>query len=345
MQELTLVRPDDWHLHLRDGSALSDTVSHSARYMGRAIIMPNLAPPVITTTEALQYRDRILSHVPNGKPFNPLMTLYLTDNITSDEIVRAKESGCVYGVKYYPSGATTNSDMGVTNISNTFTALEKMSELSVPLLVHGEVNSKEVDIFDREKVFIDEILSPLQIRFPDLKIVFEHITTKDAVDFVLTAGKNIGATVTPQHLMYNRNHMLSGGIRPHYYCLPILKRNIHQQALQDAVVSSTPKIFLGTDSAPHGIDKKESSCGCAGCFSAHAALELYAEIFDQLGIIDKLEAFASFFGPDFYGQPRNTDLITLRKEKWKVPATIPMGNEKVVPLYAENDLAWSIVDE
>lgn len=345
MQEITLVRPDDWHLHLRDGSALSDTVAQTARYMGRAIVMPNLSPPAISTSDALAYRERILAHVPDGSSFDPLMTLYLTDNTAPEEIIRAKESGRVFGIKLYPAGATTNSDQGVTDITSTYAALEKMSELQIPLLIHGEVTRDEIDIFDRERVFIDEILHPLHRRFPDLKIVFEHITTKDAVDFVLSADNNIGATVTPQHLMYNRNHLLVGGIRPHFYCLPILKRNIHQQALLDAVTSGTAKIFLGTDSAPHAINQKENACGCAGCFSAHAALELYAEVFESLNILDKLEAFASFHGPDFYGLKRNEDHITLRKDSWTVPSSYNMGNEQVVPLYAGNDLTWSVVDK
>ena len=345
MQEITLVRPDDWHLHLRDGSALPDTVAQTARYMGRAIVMPNLSPPATSTDDALAYRERILAHVPGGSSFDPLMTLYLTDNTAPEEIARAKESGRVFGIKLYPAGATTNSDQGVTDITSTYSALEKMSELQMPLLIHGEVTRDEIDIFDRERVFIDEILYPLHKRFPDLKIVFEHITTKDAVDFVLSADSNIAATVTPQHLMYNRNHLLVGGIRPHFYCLPILKRNIHQQALLDAVTSGTAKIFLGTDSAPHAINQKENACGCAGCFSAHAALELYAEVFESLNILDKLEAFASFHGPDFYGLKRNEDQITLRKESWTVPSSYNMGNEQVVPLYAGNNLAWSVVDK
>ena len=344
MQEITLVRPDDWHLHLRDGSSLPDTVSHSARHMARAIVMPNLLPPVTTTADALGYRDRIIASIPEGSQFQPLMTLYLTDNTPPEEIARAKESGHVYGVKLYPAGATTNSDQGVTDISKTHATLEAMSQTGMPLLVHGEVTRDGVDIFDREKTFIDEVLAPLHEKFTDLKIVFEHITTGDAADFVLSAGENVGATVTPQHLMFNRNHMLVGGIRPHYYCLPILKRDSHQQALQDAVVGGSSKIFLGTDSAPHARGSKENACGCAGCFSTFAAIELYAEIFDELGILDRLEAFASFNGPDFYGLPRNSDTITLRRESWTVPDSYALGQDVVIPLNAGKTMAWSVID-
>jgi len=343
MQEITLVRPDDWHLHLRDGSALSDTVPHSARYMGLAIVMPNLVPPVTTTVQAQQYRDRIIQQIPEGSVFDPLMTLYLTDNTSADEISRARESGIVFGIKLYPAGATTNSDQGVTDIALTTPALEKMNELGMPLLVHGEVTRHEIDIYDREKVFIDEILAPLHEQYPQLKIVLEHITTKEAADFVLSAGENIGATITPQHLMYNRNQMLVGGIRPHYYCLPILKRNSHQLALQDAVASGSNRFFLGTDSAPHAKNAKENDCGCAGCFSAHAAIELYAEIFEDLGILDKLEAFASFNGPDFYGLPRNEDTIILRKESWDVPKDYPLGDDTIVPLNGGTSMRWQVV--
>jgi dihydroorotase len=342
MQEIILARPDDWHLHLRDGSSLADTVAHTARVMGRAIIMPNLAPPVTTTEAAQAYSDRIRTHIPEGSKFEPLMTLYLTDNTSPDEIQKAKDSGIVFGIKLYPAGATTNAESGVTDITLTHAVLEQMVENEMPLLVHGESTQSEVDIFDREKVFIDDILAPLVKQFPTLKIVFEHITTKDAVDFVQSASDNIGATITPQHLMFNRNHMLVGGIRPHYYCLPILKRNIHQQALQEAVASGSGKFFLGTDSAPHAVDEKESSCGCAGCFTAHAAIELYAEIFDDLGILNQLEAFASFHGPDFYGLPRNTDTITLRKDNWTVPEHYSLGDDKVIPLNAGGTLNWSL---
>ncbi len=345
MQEITLARPDDWHLHLRDGAALPDTVAHTARTMGRAIIMPNLVPPVTTTAAAQAYRDRIVAQVPKGSAFQPLMTLYLTDVTSPEEIIRAKESGIVFGVKLYPAGATTNSDQGVTDISNTYAALEKMIELNLPLLIHGEVTRHEVDIYDREKVFIDEVLIPLHARYPSLKIVFEHITTRDAVEFVLSCDHHIAATITPQHLLFNRNHMLAGGIRPHYYCLPVLKRNIHQQALLDAVASGSSKLFLGTDSAPHGVDKKEAACGCAGCFSSFGALEMYAEIFEQLNSLDKLEAFASFHGPDFYGLPRNHEQITLRKESWSVPPSYSIGTQQIIPLFAGKQLSWSIVSE
>jgi len=343
MQEVIITRPDDWHLHLRDGAALTDTVAHTARYMGRAIVMPNLVPAVTTTELALGYRERILKQVPEGVSFDPLMTLYLTDNTSADEIRAAKESGIVYGIKLYPAGATTNSDQGVTDITRTYAALEKMNALGLPLLIHGEVTRSEIDIFDREKVFIDETLAPLHRKFPTLKIVLEHITTRDAAEFVAAAGDNIGATITPQHLMYNRNQMLVGGIRPHYYCLPILKRNAHQQALQDAVVSGSSKFFLGTDSAPHTKHSKENDCGCAGCFTAHAAIELYAEIFEELGILDKLEAFSSFNGPDFYGLPRNMDTITLRKENWTVPIEYPLGHESIVPLNSGATMRWQVI--
>ena len=341
-QEITLTRPDDWHLHLRDGPFLTDTVAHTARYMGRAIIMPNLAPPVITTADALAYRQRIQDEVPAGSSFQPLMTLYLTDNTAPEEIAAARASGHVYGVKLYPAGATTNSDFGVTDIRKTHNVLAAMSEHGMPLLVHGEVTRSEIDIYDREKTFIDEVLEPLHAQFPALKIVFEHITTRDAAQFVLDAGDNIGATITPQHLMFNRNHMLVGGIRPHYYCLPILKRNTHQQALLDAVAGGSKKLFLGTDSAPHAQDAKENACGCAGCFSAHAALELYAGVFDELGLLDKLEAFASFNGADFYGLPRNTDTVTLRRKPWQVPDTYKLGHKQIVPLNAGVEMTWSV---
>jgi dihydroorotase len=343
MQEITLTRPDDWHLHLRDGASLPDTVAHSARYMGRAIIMPNLDPPVTTTADALAYRERILGHVPAGSAFRPLMTLYLCDNTDAAEIAVAKASGHVHGVKLYPAGATTNSDQGVTDIRKTYDVLDAMSEQGMPLLVHGEVTHSDIDIFDREKAFIDNILAPLHERYPALKIVIEHITTKEAADFVLSGGDTVGATITPQHLLFNRNHMLVGGIRPHYYCLPVLKRNTHQQALQDAVAGGSTRFFLGTDSAPHAQDAKENACGCAGCFSAHAALELYAQVFEELGILDKLEAFASCNGPDFYGLPRNTDTVTLRRETWDVPLSYAMGKHNLVPLHAGATLQWSVV--
>ena len=343
MQELTLVRPDDWHLHLRDGATLTETVAHSARYMGRAIVMPNLVPPVSTTSRALAYRDRILDSLQAGSQFQPLMTLYLTDMTTPEEISTAKASGHVYAAKLYPAGATTHSEHGVTDIEKIYPALERLAEVNLPLLVHGEITSPDTDIFDREKRFIDDKLHPVYERFESLKIVFEHITTAQAAQFVLAGSDRIGATITPQHLMYNRNDMLVGGIRPHFYCLPILKRSKHQQALQDAVASGTRKIFLGTDSAPHAIETKENACGCAGCFSAFAALELYAQIFEDLGILEQLEAFASFNGPDFYGLPRNSDKITLRKKPWQVPAAFDYGDSRIVPLKAGETLSWSVV--
>lgn len=345
MQELTITRPDDWHVHLRDGAALRHTLIHTARYNGRAIVMPNLIPAVTTTSAALAYRERILQQLPEFSTFQPLMTLYLTDNTPAEEIVRARTSGHIFGIKYYPAGATTNSDSGVTDIEKTFAALERMSELDLPLLLHGEVTNVSVDIFDREKVFIDNILSKLCERFPNLRIVLEHITTRQAVDFVSTASERVAATITPQHLLYNRNHMLIGGIRPHYYCLPILKRNIHQQALLDVVTSGSPKFFLGTDSAPHATQSKENACGCAGCFSAHAALELYAEAFDSLNALDKLEAFASFHGADFYGLPRNNDTVTLRKESWRVPEAYVFGDQKVTPLRSNEDMQWTVLSD
>lgn len=342
MQELTITRPDDWHVHLRDDAALKNTVAHTARYFARAIVMPNLSPAVTTTDAALAYRERILAQRPSGSNFNPLMTLYLTDSTSPEEIHLAKASGQVFGLKLYPAGATTNSESGVTAVEKIYSCLEVMSELDLPLLVHGEVTDANVDIFDREKVFIDSILSKVTQAFPNLKVVLEHITTKQAVDFVSSSSDNIGATITPQHLLYNRNHMLVGGIRPHYYCLPILKRNEHQQALLDIVESGNSKFFLGTDSAPHATNTKENACGCAGCFSAHAALELYAEVFDALNALDKLEAFASFNGPDFYGLPRNTDIITLTKSSWDVPDSYEFANQQVTPLRANEQLLWTV---
>ncbi|PCJ39537.1 MAG: dihydroorotase [SAR86 cluster bacterium] len=345
MQELTITRPDDWHVHLRDGAALKNTVAHTARYFGRAIVMPNLLPPVTTAEAALAYRQRILAEVPADSDFKPLMTLYLTDNTSPEDIKKAQASGQIFGVKLYPAGATTNSDSGVSNIANVYACLEIMSELNLPLLVHGEVTKDSIDIFDREKVFIDTVLSRITSRFPTLKIVLEHITTKQAVEFVSTGSDNIAATITPQHLLYNRNHMLAGGIRPHFYCLPILKRNEHQQALLDIVASGNNKFFLGTDSAPHATDTKENACGCAGCFSAHAALELYAEVFDALNALGKLEAFASFNGPDFYELPRNSDLITLTKTSWDAPAFYEFADQHVTPLRAKEKLLWTILSD
>jgi dihydroorotase len=344
MQQLTITRPDDWHLHLRDGAALKNTVPHTARYFGRAIVMPNLSPAVTTTEAALAYRQRILEQIPAGSAFQPLMTLYLTDNTAPEEITKAVASGQIFGVKLYPAGATTNSESGVTAVENIYPCLETMSNLGLPLLIHGEVTHNSIDIFDREKVFIDTILSNICSRFPALKVVLEHITTKQAVEFVSTASDNMGATITPQHLLYNRNHMLVGGIRPHYYCLPILKRNEHQQALLEIVASGNNKFFLGTDSAPHATNTKENACGCAGCFSAHAALELYAEVFDDLNALDKLEAFSSFNGADFYGLPRNTELITLSKTSWQVPEFYEFADQQITPLRANEQLLWTVTN-
>ena len=339
---LTLLRPDDWHIHLRDGAVLPHTVADVARQFARAIIMPNLVPPVRTADEAEAYRQRILAARPAGSRFEPLMVLYLTDSTTPDDIRRAKASGFVHAVKLYPAGATTNSASGVTAIDNVFDVLETMAEVGMPLLVHGEVTRGEIDIFDREKYFIDEQLSRVTAKFPTLRVVFEHITTRDAVQFVQAAGANVGATITAHHLLYNRNHMLVGGIRPHLFCLPVLKRNLHQEALLDAATSGNPKFFLGTDSAPHAQHAKEAACGCAGCYTAHAAIELYAEAFEQRQALDKLEPFASHFGPDFYGLPRNTDQITLVREEWEVPTSLPFGEQLVIPLRAGERLLWRL---
>ncbi|WP_165742763.1 dihydroorotase [Pseudoalteromonas sp. Z9A6] len=338
---LTISRPDDWHVHLRDGDQLKDTVRDISRYMGRAIVMPNLVPPATCTDTALSYRERIMSANPQGN-FEPLMVLYLTDKTTPDEIIKAKATGKIVAAKLYPAGATTNSDSGVTSVKNIYPVLKAMQEVGMLLLVHGEVTDSSIDIFDREKVFLDTILGDVVNDFPELKIVLEHITTKDAVEFVVNAPSNVAATITAHHLLYNRNHMLAGGIRPHYYCLPILKRNIHQQALMAAAISGNKKFFLGTDSAPHYKDKKEAACGCAGAYTAHAAIELYAEAFEDAGALDMLEGFASHFGPDFYELPRNTDTITLQRKPWKVPASYTLGDSEVVPIKAENTMDWSV---
>lgn len=340
MNEITITRPDDWHLHLRDGEVLPDLIRHTAERFHRAIVMPNLKPPVTSTGAALAYRDRLLNAAPAGSDFEPLMTLYLTDQLHPDEIRIARDSGFVKAVKYYPAGATTNSDSGVTAISKVYAVLETMAEIGMPLLIHGEVTDSHIDIFDREKAFIDSVLLPLTQRFPTLKIVLEHITTRDAAEFVTSAADNIAATITPQHLLYNRNHLLVGGIRPHLYCLPVLKRNIHQQALLEVATSGHCRFFLGTDSAPHAQPTKETACGCAGCYSSHAAIELYAEAFDQAGALDKLEAFASFHGPDFYGLARNKDKISLVREPWTVPASYAFGNSTLVPLRAGETIQW-----
>lgn len=340
---LTITRPDDWHLHLRDDAALNRTVIDTARQFGRAIIMPNLRPPVTSTQMAADYRQRILTVLPDNTDFEPLMTLYLTDNTPADEIETAVNSGIVKAVKLYPAGATTNSDAGVTDLKNCYRTLEFMQKLGMPLLVHGEVTDQDIDIFDREKRFIDDKLIPLLNDFPDLKVVFEHITTADAANFVSDAGANLAATITPHHLLYNRNDLLVGGIRPHYFCLPVLKRNTHQRALLTAATSGNPKFFLGTDSAPHARHTKENSCGCAGIYSAHAAIEFYAEAFEAMDALDKLEGFASFYGADFYGLPRNQTQITLHKQSWQVPETLTFADSELVPLRAGEAINWQIV--
>jgi dihydroorotase len=342
VQTLSLTRPDDWHLHVRDGDALSTVVSHSAAQFGRAVIMPNLRPPVTTTAAALAYRDRIRAALPQGVQFEPLMTLYLTDNLDADEIRRAQDAGVV-AVKLYPAGATTNSDAGVTDLRKTYKALEAMQRANVLLLIHGEVTAPEIDIFDREAVFIDTQLIPLRRNFPELKIVFEHITTRDAAQYVQEADRFTAATVTAHHLLYNRNAIFTGGIRPHYYCLPVLKRESHRLALVQAVTSGSAKFFLGTDSAPHPAHLKEHASGCAGCYTAHAAMEMYAEAFDAAGALDKLEAFASFNGADFYGLSRNTGRITLKREAWTAPESFTFGEAQLKPLRAGETLSWRMV--
>ena len=340
-QTLTLVQPDDWHLHLRDGPVLTRTVEDSARQFGRAIIMPNLTPPVTNTALAQEYKAILDAQ---GTSLEALMTLYLTDQTSAADIQQAHASGIVKAVKLYPAGATTNSAAGVTAMENVFDAIAAMEELGMPLLVHGEITHADVDIFDREKGFIDSQLIPLLARFPNLRLVFEHITTKEAAEFVQQASDNIGATITPQHLMYNRNHLLVGGVKPHLYCLPVLKRNTHQQALQDAVVSGNSRFFLGTDSAPHAQGAKESACGCAGCYSSPAAIELYAQTFEELGILDKLEAFASLNGANFYGLPINSKTITLVKQDWQVPSSLDYAGDTIIPLGAGETLHWKLQD-
>lgn len=342
---LTLLRPDDWHIHLRDGAALPHTVADAARSFSRAIIMPNLVPPVRNAEQADAYRQRILAARPAGSRFEPLMVLYLTDQTQPEDIRQAKASGFVHAAKLYPAGATTNSDSGVTLIDNIFAVLETMAEVGLPLLVHGEVTHSDIDVFDREKAFIDQHLMRVVERFPTLKVVFEHITTADAAQFVREARDGVAATITAHHLLYNRNHMLVGGIRPHFYCLPILKRGTHQEALLDAATSGNPKFFLGTDSAPHAQGAKEASCGCAGCYTAYAAIELYAEAFEQRNALDKLEAFASHFGPDFYQLPRNTETITLVREDWQAPNQLPLGENLVIPLRAGETLRWRLEEK
>jgi dihydroorotase len=340
---LTITRPDDWHLHLRDGSVLADVLPHTAAQFARAIVMPNLKPPVTTTAMASAYRDRILAALPKGMTFEPLMVLYLTDNTQPDEIRKAVESGFVHGVKLYPAGATTNSDAGVTNLQRCMPALEMMQELGLPLLIHGEVTDAEIDVFDREAVFIDRILQPLRKQLPQLKIVFEHITTQEAAHYVRDAEGPIAATITAHHLLYNRNAIFKGGVRPHYYCLPILKRETHRRALMQAASSGNPRFFLGTDSAPHPKGLKEHACGCAGCYTALHAMELYTQAFEEANALDKLEGFASFYGADFYKLPRNKDHITLQKQDWIVPEELVMQNATIVPLDAGTTLAWKLV--
>jgi len=340
--ELKLTRPDDWHLHLRDGDLLRDVLPHTAARFARAIVMPNLKPAVATVQSALEYRERILAVLPKGADFKPLMTLYLTENTQPEEIHRAKATGHIYAVKYYPAGATTNADSGVTDIRRCDRVLEAMAEVGLPLLVHGEVTDPAVDVFDRETVFLDRVLAPLLQRLPALRVVMEHITTQGAADFVRQAPANVGATITPQHLLHNRNAIFKGGIRPHYYCLPILKRERDREALVDAATGGNPKFFLGTDSAPHAQHLKENACGCAGMYSAHAALELYAEVFEQAGALGRLEGFASFHGADFYGLPRNPGHVTLVKRPWVAPASYAFGEGRMVPMRAGEEIAWSM---
>ena len=341
LKTLTITRPDDWHLHVRDGEALHTVVPHTAAQFGRAIIMPNLKPPVTTAAQALAYKERILAAVPAGVDFEPLMTLYLTDNLAPDEITRAKAAGVV-AAKLYPAGATTNSDAGVTDLRKIYPVLEAMQRVGMLLLVHGEVTSSDIDLFDREAVFIDQQLIPLRRDFPGLKIVMEHITTQEAAQYVAQADALLGATITVHHLLYNRNAIFTGGIRPHYYCLPVLKRETHRQALVQAATSGSPKFFLGTDSAPHAAHLKEHATGCAGCYTAHAAMEMYAEAFDTAGALDKLEGFASFFGADFYGLPRNRGTLTLQRESWTPPESFAFGQAQLKPLRAGEALSWRV---
>jgi dihydroorotase len=342
MDRISMRRPDDWHLHLRDGPQLGSVVKDSAKCFGRAIVMPNLKPPIRTTQQALHYRDRILGALPEDTRFEPLMTLYLTDDTPPEEIARAKLSGRIFGVKLYPAGATTHSDEGVTRLSRCFHTLEKMQDLGLPLLVHGESTDPSIDVFDREKAFLEETLGPMLERFPGLKVVLEHITTRDAAQFVEVTGGNVAATITAHHLLMNRNALFMGGIRPHHYCLPVLKREEHREALVEAATSGNPKFFLGTDSAPHARTAKEIACGCAGIYTAHAAIELYATAFEEAGAMDKLEAFASLNGPRFYGLPENEDKITLVREEWRVPERLPFGSDDLVPLRAGETIPWKL---
>jgi len=342
---LSICQPDDWHLHLRDGDALTTSVAHSAKAFARAIVMPNLKPPVTSVADALAYRDRILQATPAGSSFQPLMTLYLTDNTSVEEVELAHRSEFIHAIKYYPSGATTNSEHGVSSIERVYPTLERMAELGIPLLMHGEVTDTAIDIFDREQAFIESVLAPLLQRFPRLRIILEHITTSQAVRFVEEQAENIAATITVHHLLYNRNHLLAGGIRPHFYCLPILKRNSHQEALIAAAISGNSKFFLGSDSAPHPLQDKESSCGCAGIYSAPAAIELYAEVFERCNALDKLEGFASFYGADFYGLPRNKTQIKLIKSTWEMPEEFQLGAHSVVPIRANEPVSWRVDED
>ncbi len=342
MEKLTITRPDDWHLHVRNGAILNTVIPHTARQFARAIIMPNLKPPVTTVAQALSYREEILQAVPKNLNFKPLMTLYLTNSTTAEEVKKAAESEYIHAFKLYPAGATTNSDAGVADLKAVYPILEAMQQYKLPLLIHGEVTQDECDIFDRERVFVETTLADISRNFPELRMVLEHVTTAEAVQFVVSASDNIAATITPQHLLFNRNAILAGGIRPHYYCLPIIKREKHRQALVKAAISGNPKFFLGTDSAPHLTHLKENSCGCAGCYSAHAAIELYTEVFDNANALDKLEAFASFYGPDFYRLPRNTDTITLQKQSWLVPNHYGNQNIQITPLKAGENINWKL---
>ncbi len=342
-QSVTIIRPDDWHLHLRDGASLAAVLPHTARQFARAIIMPNLKPPVTTTAQALAYRERILAALPDGMQFEPLMTLYLTDNTAPDEIRRAKDSGFIHAVKLYPAGATTNSDAGVTDLAKCTKVLETMQEVGMPFLVHGEVTDAEIDLFDREAVFIERVLQPLKRNMPALRVVFEHITTREAAQYVAAADDTVGATITAHHLLYNRNEIFKGGIRPHYYCLPVLKREEHRRALVAAATSGSHKFFLGTDSAPHAKGLKEHACGCAGCYTALHAMELYAQAFDAAGALDKLEGFASLHGPAFYGLPPNGSSVTLKRASWTVPAELPFGDSVIVPLNGGEAMAWKLL--
>ncbi len=342
MNKLTLIQPDDWHLHVRNGAILKTVIAHTAKQFARAIIMPNLNPPVLTVGQAMDYRSEIMQALPANSNFNPLMTLYLTNRLTEDEVKKASKSEYVHAIKLYPAGATTNSDSGVNDFKDIYPILETMEKVDLPLLIHGEVTGNDCDIFDREKVFVESSLNDIVKRFPNLRIVVEHVTTKEAVDFVLTASDKIAATITPQHLMFNRNAILAGGIRPHHYCLPIIKREHHRKALVEAAISGNPKFFLGTDSAPHLTGAKESSCGCAGCYSAYGAIELYAEVFEQAGALDKLEGFASLYGADFYQLTRNIKTITLQKQNWTVPASYQVDDKTITPLKSSEVIGWKL---